>query len=33
MCYWMAAPIIIVILFVFILTVLYKTEDVGKFNL
>lgn len=29
MCYWMDAPIIIVIT----LTVLYKTEDVRKLNL
>jgi hypothetical protein len=33
MCYWMITPIIIVGLIVFILVVLYKTEDIGKFNL
>jgi hypothetical protein len=33
MCYWMITPIIIVCLIVFILVVLYKTEDIGKFNL
>jgi hypothetical protein len=33
MCYWMITPIIIVGLIVFILVVLYKTEDIRKFNL